>query len=95
MKKLRPVNGQIIVKPSEPKDKSAGGIFLPDTAKEKLQKGKVIATAKDATEEVAVGDYVIFKEFSGTEVDIENENHILLTEDDLLVKYEDVDKIPE
>ena len=93
--KLQPINGRIIVKPSRSKEKTAGGIYLPDTARDKLQEGEVIAVAKDATEEVAVGNHVIYKEFSGTKVKIENEDYILFTEDDLLAKYETVDKIPE
>ena len=93
--KIRPINGRVVVKPSQAKDKTSGGIYLPDTAKEKLQEGEVVAVANDATEEVAVGDRVIYKEFSGTEVEIEDEKYLLLTEDDLLAKYETVDKIPE
>ena len=93
--KLRPIKGRIVVKPLEAKEKTSTGIYLPDTAKEKLQEGEVIAMAKDATEEVTVGDRIIYKEFSGTEVKIDDEDYILLTEDDLLAKYEEVDKIPE
>ena len=93
--KIKPINGRVVVKPSQAKDKTSGGIYLPDTAKEKLQEGEIVAVADDATEEVAVGDHVIYKEFSGTEVEIENEKYLLLTEDDLLAKYETVDKIPE
>ena len=92
---LQPINGRILVKPFEAKDKTSGGIYIPDTAKEKLQEGEVIAIAKDATDEVAVGDHVIYKEFAGTEVKIEGQDYVLLTEDDLLAKYEEVDKIPE
>ena len=93
--KLQPINGRILVKPFEAKEKTSGGIYLPDTAKEKLQEGEIIAVAEDATDEVAVGDHVIYKEFAGTEVKLEEEDYILLTEDDLLAKYEAVDKIPE
>ena len=92
---LQPINGRILVKPLEAKDKTSGGIYLPDTAKEKLQEGKVIAVAEDATDEVAVGNRIIYKELGGTEVKVEGEDYILLTEDDLLAKYEAVDKIPE
>lgn len=92
---LQPINGRILVKLLEAKDKTSGGIYLPDTAKEKLQEGEVIAVAEDATDEIAVGDHVIYKEFGGTEVKLEGEDYILLTEDDLLAKYEAVDKIPE
>jgi chaperonin GroES len=93
--KLQPMNGRVLVHPFEAKDKTPGGIYIPDTAKEKLQEGEVIAVAKDATDEVAVSDHVIYKEFAGTEVKIEGEDHILLTDDDLLAKYVAVDKIPE
>ena len=60
--KITPINGQILVKPSKPDEKSTGGIYIPDSGKEKPQEGKVIAMAKDATEEVAVGDRVIYKQ---------------------------------
>ena len=93
--KLQPINGRILVKPIEAEEKTSGGIYLPDTAKEKLHQGEVIAVAEDATEEVAVGDRIIYKEFSGTEVKFAEEEYILLIEDDLLAKYEAVDKIPE
>jgi len=93
--KLQPINGRILVKPVEAKKKTSGGIYLPDTAKEKVQEGEVVAVAEDATEEIAVGDCVIYKEFGGTEVKFNREDYILLTEDDLLAKYEEVDKIPE
>lgn len=93
--KLQPMHGRILVEPFEAKDKTSGGIYIPDTAKEKLQEGEVIAVAKDATDEVAVGDHVIYKEFAGTEVKIEGEDYILLTDDDLLAKYVAADKIPE
>jgi len=93
--KLQPMHGRILVEPFEAKDKTAGGIHIPDTAKEKLQEGEVIAVAKDATDEVAVGDHVIYKEFAGTDLKIEGEDYILLTEDDLLAKYAATDKIPE
>jgi chaperonin GroES len=93
--KLQPMNGRILVQPFEAKDKTSGGIYIPDTAKEKLQEGEVIAVAKDATDEVAVSDHVIYREFAGTEVKVEGDDYILLTEDDLLAKYAAVDKIPE
>jgi len=93
--KVEPINGRILVKPFKAKNKTSGGIYLPDTAKEKLQEGKIIDVAKDATDEVVVGDRVIYKQFGGTEVKIEGEDYILLDEDDLLAKYEALDKIPE
>jgi len=93
--KLQPMHGRVLVEPFEAKDKTSGGIYIPDTAKEKLQEGEVIAVAKDATDEVAVSDHVIYKEFAGTDLKIEGEDYILLTEYDLLEKYVATDKIPE
>lgn len=93
--KLRPMNGRVVIKPVEPADETRGGIVIPDTAKEKPREGKVVAIAEDATEEVAVGDRVIYKEYGGTEVKVDDEDLVLLTADDLVAKYEDVDKIPE
>ena len=92
---VRPINGHVLVKPLEAKGQTAGGIHLPDTAKEGLQEGEVIAVAEDATAEVAVGDRVIHKEFSGTEINVEGEDYILLSSEDFLAKYLAVDEIPE
>jgi chaperonin GroES len=95
MKKVRPINGKVVVQPFESEGKTSGGIYIPDTAKESLNEGKVIAVAKDATDEVAVGDRVVYKGFGGSEIEIEGEKYILLTEDELLAKYEVSAKIPE
>jgi len=89
------MHGRVLVEPLEAKDKTAGGIYIPDTAKERLQEGEVVAVAEDATDEVVVGDRVIYKEFGGTEVKVEGEDYILFTEDDILAKYVAIDKIPE
>jgi chaperonin GroES len=93
--RAKPINGHVLVRPLEASNQTSGGIYLPDTAKEKLHEGEVVAVADDATEEVAVGDRVIYKEFSGTEIKLENEEHILLSSEDLLAKYSAVDAIPE
>jgi len=92
---IRPVNGRVVVRYSKAREKTSGGIHIPDTAQGKLLEGEVVAVAEDATDEVAVGDRVIYKEFGGTEVEIEDEKYLLLSEDDLLAKYEAVDEIPE
>lgn len=93
--KIIPINGQILLKPSEPTEKTTEGIYLPESGLEKPQEGEVIAVADDATEEVAVGDRVIYKKFSGTEVSLEGEDYLLIPSEDLLVKYVAVDEIPE
>ena len=91
---LRPMNGRVLVKPVESSDDTRGGIIIPDTAKEKRREGEIVAIAEDATEEVAVGDRVIYKEYGGTEVKIDDHDMVLLTADDLVAKYKDVDQIP-
>jgi chaperonin GroES len=93
--KIEPIKGRILVKPIKAREKSPQGIYLPDTSQKKLNEGEVIAIAEDATEEIAVGDHVIFNEFSGTELKFEGEKYILLDQEDLLVKYIELDKIPE
>ena len=93
--KIEPINGHILVKPSPPRDKTVGGIYLPDNAKEKLLEGEVVSLAEDATDEVTVGDRVIYREFGGTEVVVEGTAYRLLAEDDLLVKYAETDAIPD
>ncbi len=93
--KYQPINGRILVKPLEAEEKTASGIYIPDNARGKTQEGEVAALAKDATDEIAVGDRVIFKEYSGTEVKIDGEKYILFVEDDILAKYEAADEIPE
>ena len=93
--KAKPINGHVLVKPLEPSEQTAGGIYLPDAAKEKLNDGEVVAVADDATEEIAVGDRVIYKEFGGTEIKLDAEEYILLSSDDLLAKYFAADEIPE
>ena len=90
-----PINGRILIKPVEVQETTPGGIYIPDTAKEKLNEAEIIAIAKDATDEVLVGDRVIYKKFEGTEIKLEGEEYILIAADDLLAKYEAVDEIPE
>jgi len=93
---LRPLRDKVVVKPSEGEDKSAGGIFIPDTAKKKPQEGKVIAVGtgrilEDGTVRpvaVKVGDTVIYSKYGGTEVTIEGEELVLLDEDQLFAVLE-------
>ncbi|MCD6518277.1 MAG: co-chaperone GroES [Candidatus Aminicenantes bacterium] len=93
--KIEPIKGRILVKPIKANEKTSKGIYIPDTSKKKMNEGKIVALAEDSTEEVAVGDHVVFKEFSGTELKFEGEKYILLNEEDLLVKYIELDEIPE
>ncbi|MBU1207543.1 MAG: co-chaperone GroES [Proteobacteria bacterium] len=90
--KIRPLQDRVIVKRVEEEDKTKGGIIIPDSAKEKPMEGKVIAVGKGKVLEdgkihpldVKVGDRVLFGKYSGTEVKIDEEEHLIMREDDIL-----------
>ena len=89
--KVKPINRKILVKRVEEEIKK-GGIIIPDTAKEKPQKGKVIEVAKvgkdDEPMQVKKGDKVLFGKYAGTEIEIDNEEYLIMAEDDILAIYE-------
>jgi chaperonin GroES len=93
--KIRPMNGRVVLRPVEAAAETKGGIVIPDTAKEKPREGEVVAVAEDATEEVAVGDRVIYKEYGGAEVKVDDTTLILMETDELVAKYVATDKIPD
>ena len=90
--KIRPLHDRIIVRRVEEVEKTKGGIIIQDTAKEKPMEGKVIAVGKGKILEdgklqaldVKVGDRILFGKYSGTEVKIEDEEHLIMREDDIL-----------
>jgi chaperonin GroES len=90
--KIRPLQDRVIVKRIAEEEKSKGGIIIPDTAKEKPQEGKIVAVGKGKTNDdgkitpldVKVNDRVLFGKYSGTEINIENEEHLIMREDDIL-----------
>lgn len=90
--KIRPLNDRILVKRLEQEEKTAGGIFIPDSAKEKPAEGKVIAVGNgkmnDAGQRVALevkaGDRVLFSKYGGTDVKIAGEDFLIMREDDIL-----------
>jgi len=90
--KIRPLGDRILVKRIKEEDKSKGGIIIPDTAKEKPQEGKVVAVGKGKTMEtgkmlapdVKAGDRILFGKYSGSEIRLEDEEHLILREDDIL-----------
>ena len=89
---LRPLQDRIIVKRLEEETKTAGGILIPDTAKEKPQQGEVVAVGKGKLTEdgktipmdVKVGDKVLFGKYSGTEIKIDGEEVLVVREDEVL-----------
>ena len=93
--KLRPLGDRVIVKPSEGEEKTKSGLVIPDTAKEKPQEGEIIAVGPGRFEdgkyvpmEVKEGDTIIYSKYGGTEVKIEEEEHLILSERDILAVIE-------
>ena len=92
--KLQPLADRLVVKPIEREEVTKGGIVLPDTAKEKPQEGEVIAVGpgrlsedgKRITMDVKVGDIVIYAKYGGTDIKIEDEELVILSERDILAK---------
>src|SRR5437870_12587156 len=89
--KIRPLHDRVIVKRIAEEEKTKGGIIIPDTAKEKPQEGRVIAVGKGKINEdgkvtpldVKAGDRVLFGKYSGTEIKIDGEEHLIMREDDI------------
>jgi chaperonin GroES len=92
MSKFRPLQDRVLVKRTAAEEKSKGGIIIPDSAKEKPIEGEVIAVGngkvlddgKTRSPEVKAGDKVLFGKYSGTEIKIEGEEHVILREDEVL-----------
>jgi chaperonin GroES len=88
---MRPLHDRVIVKRVEEEAKTKGGIIIPDTAKEKPQEGRVVAVGPGRHEdgklikpEVKAGDRILFGKYSGTEVKLDGEEHIIMREEDIL-----------
>jgi chaperonin GroES len=90
--KIRPLGDRILVKRIKEEEKTKGGIFIPDTAKEKPQEGKIVAVGKGkmteagklVAPEVKAGDTVLFGKYSGSEVKLDGEEHMIMREEDIL-----------
>jgi len=84
--KIKPLADRVLVAPAEVEQKTAGGIIIPDTAKEKPQKGKVIAAGpgkKDEPMTVKAGDTVLYGKYSGTELQLDGETYLIMKESDI------------
>lgn len=89
---VTPLNDRILVKRVEEEVKTAGGIYIPDSAKEKPQKGEIVAAGKGKTSEdgkripleVKIGDKILFGKYSGTELKLEGTEYIMMREEDVL-----------
>jgi chaperonin GroES len=89
--KIRPLHDRVIVKRIEEEEKTKGGIIIPDTAKEKPQEGRVVAVGPGKQDDgkviplgVKAGDKILFGKYSGTEIKLDGEEHLILREDDIL-----------
>ena len=89
--KFRPLHDRVVVRRLEQEEKTAGGIIIPDTAKEKPQQGEVVAVGPGRVEdgkriemELKVGDKVLYGKYSGTEVSIDDQQYLILRESDVL-----------
>ncbi len=89
--RMRPLHDRVIVKRIEEEERTKGGIIIPDTAKEKPQEGQVIAVGPGRREDgkvikpdVKAGDRILFSKYSGTEIKLDGEEHIIMREDDIL-----------
>ncbi|HQJ56796.1 MAG TPA: co-chaperone GroES [Caldisericia bacterium] len=94
--KLKPIGDKIIVEPEKEEEKTKSGIVLPDTAKEKPQKGKVIAVGpgkildngQRSPMEIKEGDIVIYSKYAGTEIKIEDKEYLIVSDRDILAVLE-------
>lgn len=90
--KIRPLHDRILVKRLDEESKTSGGLFIPDTAKEKPIQAKVVAVGTGKRDkdgkvhalEVKAGDRILFSKYSGTEVKLDGEEHLIMREDDIL-----------
>lgn len=84
---IKPLADRVVVEPKEAETKTASGLYIPDTAKEKPQRGTVIAVGpgtKDVEMEVKVGDVVLYGKYAGTEVSFEDKKYLIMKQSDIL-----------
>ena len=83
---IQPLADRVLIKPAEAEQKTASGIIIPDTAKEKPQRGEVVAVGKgtkDCAMTVKVGDHVLYGKYSGTEISIDGTDYMIMKESDI------------
>lgn len=95
MKELQPINQQVLLEVTEDKSeqKTAAGIIIPDSAKESQKTAKVAALSAIENAEVAIGDVVLYKEYSGTQIDFEGKHYLLIPYTDILSKVVETEAI--
>ena len=93
MKELQPINQHVLLEIEAKEEKTASGIIIPDTVKEKPQFAKVLAISGIEDPEIAVGDVVFYKNFSGTELEFDGKEYLMMPYDDILGRIVETDKI--
>lgn len=93
MKELQPINQHVLLEIEEQEEKTASGIIIPETAKEKPQFAKVVGISGIENPEIAVGDVVFYKNFSGTEISFEGKDFLMMPYADILGKVVATDSI--
>ncbi|OGW27027.1 MAG: co-chaperone GroES [Nitrospirae bacterium GWC2_42_7] len=81
--KFKPLKDRVFVKYTEEADKTAGGLYIPDSAKEKPQKG-VVASVGSEVKEIKVGNTILFDKYSGSKVNLDNNEYLIIKEEDIL-----------
>ncbi len=85
---IQPLKEKVLVQPKIDEDRTAGGIYIPESAKEKTQEGTVIAVGPCEDCEIKVGNKVIFESFAGTEIKINGKKHLIMNVKDILATFE-------
>lgn len=85
---VRPLGDRVLIKMVEEQQRTQGGIYIPDTAKDKPQTGEVVAVGDGEEVKVKAGDKVLFAKFAGTEIKIDNVEHLILSAEDILAIVE-------
>ncbi len=93
MKELQPINQHVLLEVEAGEEKTASGIIIPDTAKEKPQFARVLAIAGIEDPEISVGDLVFYKNFSGTELEFDGKEYLMMPYADILGRIVETDKI--
>ncbi|MBP7754317.1 MAG: co-chaperone GroES [Bacteroidales bacterium] len=85
--KIKPLADRVLIEPKEAETKTAGGLFIPDTAKEKPQQGVVVAVGngkKDEPMELTVGDTVLYGKYAGTEISVDGKDYLIMRQSDVV-----------
>ncbi len=93
MNKIQPIANFVLIDLAEQEEETAGGIIIPETAQEKTTEGAVTAKGPGATDEIDVGDRVIYKEYGGSEISHEGNDYLLIRDEDILAKFVEADAI--